>query len=154
MALMDVLTSSASGGLLGIVGSIGGGWIKLKQKKLENEQSVAMAELDIKKGELMADSADFRASQEAARAENDATGDLSEVAQSAGQRWFLLISSGYRSSVRPNLAYAAHILAGLAFYYADSETRSVMINQVFAMASLYGGWYFGQRDINKRLSAK
>jgi len=28
-----------------------------------------------------------------------------------------------------------------------------MIMQIFNMAALYGGWYFGQRDINKRLNA-
>jgi hypothetical protein len=46
-----------------------------------------------------------------------------------------------------------HILAAVAFYYATPDVRSVMIMQIFNMAALYGGWYFGQRDINKRLNA-
>tara|TARA_R110000803_G_scaffold33627_5_gene73529 strand:- start:728 stop:1195 length:468 start_codon:yes stop_codon:yes gene_type:complete len=151
MDILNLLTTSATGGALGIIGSIGSGWIKLKQKKADNEHSVAMANIAIKQGELKADSADFTASQEAAQAENESLGDLSEVAQSISQRWFLLLLASYKGSVRPTLAYTAHILAGIAFYYAEPDTRSVMITQVFQMASLYGGWYFGQRDINKRI---
>lgn len=149
----SLLTNSATGGLLGFIGSIGTGWIKLKAKKEENTHSLALMNLAIKKDELDADSADFRSSQEAAQAENEAVGDLSQVAQTNGQRWMLILMSSYKSSVRPNLAYAAHILAAMAFFYASESSRETMVDQVFNMAALYGGWYFGQRDINKRLNA-
>jgi hypothetical protein len=152
MDWVNLLTNSATGGLLGLVGSIGTGWIKLKAKKQENIHSLALMNLAIKKDELAADSADFTASQQGAQAESESIGDLA-TGSSNGQRWILVLVTAYKGTVRPNLAYLVHILAAVAFYYATPDVRSVMIMQIFNMAALYGGWYFGQRDINKRLNA-
>ena len=149
----SLLTNSATGGFLGFVGAIGTGWIKLKAKKEENSHSLALMNLTIKKDELDADSADFRASQSAAQAESEAVGDLSSVAQTNGQRWVLILVYAYKGTVRPNLAYAAHVLAGLAYLYASDLAQEGMAHQIFNMAALYGGWYYGQRDINKRLNS-
>ena len=61
MDWIQALTNAGTGGILGIVGSVASGWLKIKGMKAQAEIEREMVKLQIDKGTIEADSADFQA---------------------------------------------------------------------------------------------
>ncbi|HEY9816734.1 MAG TPA: hypothetical protein V6D20_13185 [Candidatus Obscuribacterales bacterium] len=151
MSWLEAIANAGSGGLIGILGSGISGWLKIKGMKAQAEIDVAMARLQIDAKTIETDSEDFRASQEAAQKESESLVSVSSIATSDNQRWVLIWLHFLRSSVRPALAYTVHIIAAIVYFTSPEEFRHTILQQIFTMAFAYGGWYFGQRELNKRL---
>ena len=151
MGIVEAITTAGSGGLIGILGSGVSGWFKVKAMKAQAEIDIQKAKLAIDKGTIEADSADFRASQEAATQEHEATIAISTIADTGPKRWLLVMLHCFKGVVRPLLAVMAHVIAAYVYFTSGPEQQDVILSQVFTMAFAYGGWYFGQRELNKRL---
>jgi len=151
MDWIQALTNAGTGGILGIVGSVASGWMKLKGLKVQAEIDREMLKLQIDKGTIEADSADFQASQKSAQAEGDALISVAHIAEKPWHKGLLIWHFVLKGSVRPILALGAHVLAGILYFQMPEEYQNIILNQIFTIAFAYGGWYFGQRDLNKRL---
>jgi hypothetical protein len=151
MSWLEAIANAGSGGLIGILGSGVSGWLKIKALKAQAEIDMAMAKLQIDAKTIEADSEDFKSSQQAAQKESESLIAVSSLAETKWQRWVLILLHVYRSGVRPTLAIAAHVIAAYAYVKFGPERQDVILSQVFTMAFAYGGWYFGQRELNKRL---
>ena len=151
MNWLEALANAGSGGLIGILGSGISGWLKIKGMKAKAEIDMQMMKLQIDKGTIEADSADFQASQKAAQTESEGLIALAQSAKSKGQSWALILLHIYKGSVRPSLAYGANIAAIIIYFQMPAEFQSVILQQIFTLAFAYGGWYIGQRELNKRL---
>tara|TARA_R100001463_G_scaffold133888_1_gene195635 strand:- start:930 stop:1394 length:465 start_codon:yes stop_codon:yes gene_type:complete len=151
MDWVQALTNAGTGGILGIVGSVASGWMKLKGMKVKAEIDREMLKLQIDKGTIEADSADFQASQKSAQVEGDALISVAQIAEKPWQKGLLIWHFVFKGSVRPMLALGAHVLAGILYFQMPEEYQNIILNQIFTIAFAYGGWYFGQRDLNKRL---
>jgi len=151
MSWLEALANAGSGGLIGLLGSGISGWLKIKGMKAKAEIDMAMAKLQIDAKTVEMDSEDFQASQKAATAESGALIEVSKIAESPLQKWVLILLYAFKSGVRPTLAIAAHIIAAYVYFTSPDEYRSVILQQIFTIAFAYGGWYFGQRELNKRI---
>ena len=151
MEWLQALTNAGTGGILGIAGSIASGWMKIKGMKAQAEIERELLKLQIDKGTVEADSADFQASQKAAQKESDALISISQIAYKPWQRGLLVLHFVFKGSVRPTLALGAHVIAAVLYFKMPEEYQNIILNQIFTIAFAYGGWYFGQRDLNKRL---
>ena len=151
MDWISALTNAGTGGILGIIGSGVSGWLKIKGMKAKAEIDREMLKLQIDKGTIEADSADFQASQKAAQHESDSLIAVSSIAEKPWQKGLLILHFIYKGSVRPTLAIGVHILAAVLYFQMPAEYQDIILQQIFTIAFAYGGWYFGQRDLNKRL---
>jgi hypothetical protein len=151
MDWVQALTNAGTGGILGIVGSVASGWLKIKGMKAQAEIEREMVKLQIDKGTIEADSADFQASQKAAQHESDALISVANIAESPWQKGLLIWHFVFKGSVRPLLAVGVHMLAGILYFQMPEQYQDIILQQIFTIAFAYGGWYFGQRDLNKRL---
>lgn len=150
-AIINALTNAGTGGLLGILGGGVSAYFKIKGMKAQAEIDRQMLELQIDKGTIEADAAAFKASQEAAGKEDESMIAISSIAETKGQKWLLLLLHAYKSLVRPTLAIGVHILAALIYFKMPEEFQEIILQQIFTIAFAYGGWYFGSRELNKRL---
>jgi hypothetical protein len=148
---LSSLTNAGTGGIIGILGSGISAYFKIKGMKAKAEIDREMMKLQIDKGTIEADSADFRASQEAARHESDSLIAVASVAQKSWQKGLLILHFVYKGSVRPTLAIGVHILAAVLYFQMPEQYQDIILQQIFTIAFAYGGWYFGMRDLNKRL---
>jgi len=148
---LHALTNAGTGGILGIAGAAVSGWLKIKGMKAQAEIEREMVKLQIDKGTIAADSADFQASQKAAQHESDALVSVASIAEKPWQKGLLIWHFVFKGSVRPLLAVGVHILAGILYFRMPEQYQDVILQQIFTIAFAYGGWYFGQRDLNKRL---
>jgi hypothetical protein len=148
---LHALTNAGTGGVLGIIGAGVSGWLKIKGMKAQAEIEREMVKLQIDKGTIEADSADFQASQKAAQSESEGLIALAQAAKSRGQSWALILLHIYKGSVRPSLAYGANIAAIIIYFQMPGEFQETILQQIFTLAFAYGGWYIGQRELNKRL---
>ena len=151
MNWLDLLGNAASGGIVGLLGGLGTGWLKLRATRDKYTYDLEMLELQIDKGTLEADSLAFQASHDSAQEEDKATGAIAVLAKESWWGWMVIWVHVFKTSVRPSLAVGAHALVAVAFYNAVPEVQAEMTKQIFAMATLYGGWYYGQRDLSKKL---
>ena len=152
MAWLEALMNAGTGGLLGILGSGVSGWLKIKGMKAKAEIDERMMRLQMDAETMKASSADFQASQMLATSENDALIGVAAIAKSKWQVWILVLLHAYKGSVRPNLAVGSHIVAAYVFInLMTPEMQEIVLKQVFTMAFAYGGWYIGNRELNKRI---
>lgn len=151
MDWLSALTNAGTGGIIGILGAGVSGWLKIKGMRAKAEIDREMMKLQIDKGTIEADSADFQASQKAAQHEADSLIAVSKIAEKAWHKTLLILHFIYKGSVRPTLAIGVHILAGVLYFQMPAEYQDIILQQIFTIAFAYGGWYFGQRDLNKRL---
>ena len=119
--------------------------------KAKAEIDRQMLKLKLAKGTIEADSADFQASQQAAQHESDSLIAVASIAEKPWQKGLLIWHFIYKGSVRPTLAIGVHILAAVLYFQMPAEFQDIILQQIFTIAFAYGGWYFGQRDLNKRL---
>tara|TARA_R110000824_G_scaffold128020_2_gene288712 strand:+ start:411 stop:875 length:465 start_codon:yes stop_codon:yes gene_type:complete len=151
MNWLESLANAGTGGLLGIFGSAVSGWMKLKGMKVKAEIDREMLKLQIDKGTIEADSKDFQASQKSAQVESDALISVAQLAEKSWQKGLLIWHFVFKGSVRPMLALGVHVLAGILYFQMPEQYQDIILQQIFTIAFAYGGWYFGQRDLNKRL---
>lgn len=154
MNWMDVLGVASGGGLFGLVGAVAKGWLELKQAKVRIEERKAEAEIQRELIKLQTDKATiegeakaFAGSQAAAAGEGEGIAALSAIATTPAQRWLVLISGALRFGTRSLLTWFAHLIAFIVFFTLDAEMKRLVLLQVFAMASTYGGWWFGSRQV-------
>jgi hypothetical protein len=151
MDWLNALTNAGTGGIIGILGSGASAYFKIKGMKAQAEIEREMVKLQIDKGTIAADSADFQASQKAAQHESDALVSVASIAEKPWQKGLLIWHFVFKGSVRPLLAVGVHILAGILYFQMPEQYQDVILQQIFTIAFAYGGWYFGMRDLNKRI---
>lgn len=152
--LADLLGTAAGGGVFGLAGAIAKGWLEIKQQRARMEEKRLDAEiqrdilkLQTDKATIEGEAVAFARSQDAAAPSTEVTSALAGIASTTAQTWFVLLLEGLRSGTRPLLTWAAHCMAFIIFFHLSEEMRRDVLMQVFAMASTYGGWWFGTRQV-------
>lgn len=154
MNLGDILGVATGGGIFGIIGAVAKGLLEIKQqkakleeKKIDNEHQLALVKLEIDKGTILAESAAFNASQDSAKSEADSFEGISALAQTPLQRWLVLGAAVLRYATRSLLTWGSHLMAFVVFFTLTADMQQAVLLQLFAMASTYGGWWFGSRQV-------
>jgi hypothetical protein len=154
MTLLDILGVASGGGIFGILGSIAKGVLELKQraslredKKLDQAHELALVKLKIDQGTIEGETKAFTSSQESGAADNDSLTAVASLAQTPFQRGVLVWVAAARYSTRTVLTWGSHLLAAGVFFTLDAEMQKMVLMSVFAMASTYGGWWFGSRAV-------
>lgn len=154
MSVADILGVASGGGLFGILGAVAKGFLELKQqkarleeKKLDQAHQLAVAKLEIDKGTILAESVAFKSSQESSKAEADSFAEIAKLAQTPLQRLLVLWAAVTRYSTRTALTWGAHAMAFAVYFTLPADMKQMVLMSVFAMASTYGGWWFGSRAV-------
>lgn len=151
MNWLDALANTGTGGIIGLLGSIGTGFLKIKATREKNRHELAMFKERLKQAAMEQESREFLATHESDQRISDSTSALAAMADGWLAKTILVVLHFYRGSVRPTLAYAAHLIAVWVYLNSDPAHQALILGQVHTLAAIYGGWYFGQRELNKRL---
>jgi len=156
MSILDLVGNAASGGILGVVGSVFTGVVSLFQAKNQFAHDEAMADLEIKRiaanseaqKQLSADQLKIVTEQGAVTAFQS-----SQVAASSINNVPPIIA-GLLSLWRPVLTA---LLLGLTYYFYFSEqgaTRDSIAEAICNLAGLSVAWWFGSRQMQHLAPAK
>ena len=149
----DILGTVSGGGVFGLAGAIAKGWLEIKQhrarmeeKRLDAEIQREVLKLQTDKATIEGEALAFAKSQDGASGGVESSTALASLAKTPGQTWFVFALEGLRSGTRPLLTWGAHLMAFVIFFHLPEEMRREVLMNVFAMASTYGGWWFGTRQ--------
>jgi len=167
---MEWLTGLLSGGLIGAIGGIATGWLKLKEKRADQEHEIKMRDMD---KQLMVAEAENAVRLEQARAQTaieQGAADAFTASQAAAR---VDIPAGIAEKVSPRVAdifvlgefakgMVRVLLTILSFAFVvyfgfqgiaeaakDGKLALTCVKSVIFMAELSGGWWFAQRQMNK-----
>lgn len=173
MDIFGGIASVLSGGLTGIIGSIGQGILELKSKKLDLElaKEKLASELALKKADAeialqqaasaigIQDSKGFEASQT-----NEAK-TFHEGIVTEKQNWLLVILDFLRGIVRPFLTLYLCVLTTLIYiqarrllndtFLSPEQALDLVTQIIFTILYITTtciSWWFGSRNSNKRIS--
>ena len=135
MDWIQALTNAGTGGILGIAGSVASGWLKIRGLKAQAEIEREMVKLQIDKGTIEADSADFQASQKAAQKESDALISISQIADKPWQRGLLVapyaiegqLVAAWHTQIRQQIGQFASRRLGRRYCYAGVPAHGILI---------------------------
>ena len=137
--ISEILGNVASGGLLGLFGSLATGWMELKKFDREtvrirdqHEHEQGMAKLGADVAMEAGKAAAFTASQTSAAADSAASG----VAP-----W----AATLRAATRPLLTWLLVAIAAVIAIYAPAEQQARAASELVGLAGMAVGWWFGSR---------
>jgi hypothetical protein len=131
MALLEILTTLSSGGIIGGLLGLGNRFLDLRQKREDRAHELAMAAALRDSQAMLASWEAFKASQDAARAESEAP----------TFPWVAAI----RTLTRPALTLFLVVIAAAIYFTADAALRGDIAWQLLALAGTALGWWFGSR---------
>lgn len=169
---MDEFVGLLGGPVLGLVGTLAGGWLKLKERKLEMEAEAQRFghEIALRKQEAVArheaheDEMEMNVAEaETTIAETIVDGSYKGLDMSLKHDMSLdggPVINAIRASVRPFLTYALVTTSvGMALYTGlagagieDSDVKLAMITSINLVSNLTGltvTWWFGDRQLGK-----
>jgi cobalamin synthase len=129
--ITELLFNAGSGGLFGMIGSLTTTWMRLKEKRLDNEHQLALAEKAAQSAEAAASWGAFAASQTASSA------DMTEKVSP----W----AANVRAVTRPFLTAALVLAAFVAALFAPQEAKASALQNVQMLAGTAVAWWFGSR---------
>lgn len=148
-SIADILGNAASGGLLGVIGTIGGEVIGFFKRKQEHSQWLDKAKLQ---GELDAakTAGELAVSREKGASEAFAASQVAEGNLKGEHRWV----TSFRAFTRPGLTWTS-LLASIIFGFFPPSSQMGM--EVVAMLNVYTGmmiaWWFGQRAMDRAVTS-
>ncbi len=165
-----MLDSLLSGGLLGVVGSIGSNILGYFKAKQEHKQNIEVRKLDIVAAgkdhtyamEQMKAEAGFRANELRIEAERElSTSEYSALESSYrtvssydGDNKLLTIAEFLRRITRPALTFLLVFLTTGIYFNSADDQQSLIARAVVAMTATVVSWWFADRQIAKQISGK
>lgn len=154
MNWLEIIVGSVSGGgVLGILGAIGKGWLEIKQAKARMEERRLEAEiqrdllkLQIDHSTIENEGKAFVAAQESAK-EDAIDDDAWKRVKTPSQIWLLLLAEVFRSVTRPALTWATLGVAVYVFIVGDQQTKALITAGLSAMPGTALGFWFGSRPV-------
>jgi hypothetical protein len=129
--LMELLFNAGSGGLFGLAGSLATTWMRLREKKVDNEHALKMAEVTFKSAEQVESWKAFANSQAASAA------DMTEKVDP----W----AANVRAVTRPALTLLLVIAAAIVAFKAPAEAQANAVQNIQILAGTAVAWWFGSR---------
>lgn len=129
--LIDMLFNAGSGGLLGMLGSFATAFLRLREKKMDYAQQLAMAEVAGKNAEAAASWNAFQASQTSAA--SDMKADVSPWA------------ADVRAVTRPALTLLLVLASLWLTANAPQAARAEAIQAIQLLTGTAVAWWFGSR---------
>lgn len=131
-AFTDLLFNAGTGGLFGLVGSLATSFMKLKEKRLDNEHTLALAATQAASAESAAAWGAFAASQ------NAAGGEVTEKVSP----W----AANVRAVTRPFLTLLLVLAAFVCAFLSPPDVKGQTILGIITLASTAVAWWFGSRQ--------
>lgn len=138
--VMEILFNAGSGGLFGMIGSFATTWLRLKEKRMDNEHQLALAEKAAQSAEALASWGAFSASQTASAA------DMTEKVSA----W----AANVRAVTRPFLTAALVLAAFVVALFAPEEAKGAALQNVQMLAGTAVAWWFGSRMTTQIAAAR
>lgn len=159
--MLDFILSAASGGLLGVVGSVGKAAVGMLQQKQSNkhEESIAKVQADanVRIATIEAEKGVKLADARRAQIDSQAKVEDKKALQKAIDAEAKFVPTGIktldfiRGVNRPALTWALLVMSGLLFFsgYANDEIRASIADGVLFLASMATAYWFGDRPLKK-----
>ena len=128
---MELLFNAGSGGLFGLVGSLATTFMRLREKKVDNEHALKMAEVTFKSAEQVESWKAFAASH------LSASGLVSEKASP----WAV----NTQIVTRPYLTAFLVVASSVIVINAPPDVKAQAITGIQALTGTAVGWWFGSR---------
>lgn len=165
-----MIDSLLSGGLLGVIGSIGSnvlGYFKTKQEHKQNIENrkldlVASAKEHIYAMEQMKAEAQFRADELRIGAERELSASEYSALESSyktvssyeGDNKLLIIAEFMRRITRPALTFILVFLTSAIYFTSVDDQQNLIARSVVAMTATVISWWFADRQIAKQIAGK
>ncbi len=165
-----MLDSLLSGGLLGVVGSIGSNILGYFKAKQEHKQSIEVRKLDIVASakehgyamEQIKAEAQYRTEQLSIEAERDLSAAEYSALEASyksdlayeGDSTLLLIAEFMRRITRPVLTFFLVFLTTAIYFNSPDDQQSLIARAVVAMTATVVSWWFADRQIAKQIAGK
>lgn len=165
-----MLESLLSGGVLGVIGSLGSNILGYFKAKQEHQQSIELKRLDasIAKNdhqyamEQIKAEAQFRNEQLSIEADRDLSiaeyGALKASYKSDaaydGDSALLVIAEFLRRITRPLLTFILVFLTSAIYFTSPDDQQSLIARAIVAMTATVVSWWFADRQIAKQISGK
>lgn len=162
--------SLLSGGLLGVVGSIGSNILGYFKTKQEHKQNVEFRKLDILAAgkdhayamEQMKAEAQFRANELRIDAERELSASEYSALESSyktvssyeGDNKLLIIAEFMRRITRPALTFILVLLTSAIYFTSVDDQQNLIARSVVAMTATVISWWFADRQIAKQIAGK
>lgn len=145
MDWLSLLGSTATGGILGMVGSIAGEALKFVNRREDHRQRVELLKLE---AEMRAagTAGDIAVARERGAADAFVESQRAESSVRGEHRW----ATTYRAITRPSLTHLG-LLASIAFatWPPTSEVGQLLAMTVQAYTGMMIAWWFGQRQLDR-----
>ncbi|WP_428242975.1 hypothetical protein [Gynuella sp.] len=147
------LLNLASGGLIGLLGSLATNGLKLFKAHQEHKQHIEQMKLEaaITREEMKLEG-QIRITQANLAAEQAAlSGSYKEAAtdmDTHGSR-LLTFAEFSRRMTRPAITHELIILTGVVYWFGEPLSRQSIADGVVVAAGTAIGWWFGSREFNK-----
>jgi len=138
--ILDLLGAAASGGFLGVLGSLATTWFRLKEKREDNAHQIALAEVAGRNAEAAASWQAFAASQTASAS------DMNEKVSPWAANW--------RAVTRPGLTLILVVASVGLTAFAPAEVKREAIIAVHSLTGTAVAWWFGSRMATASASGK
>jgi hypothetical protein len=129
--ITELLFNAGSGGLFGLVGSLATTFLRLREKKQDNEHAMKMAEVTFKSAEQVESWKAFANSQSASA--SDMTEKVSPWA------------ANVRAVTRPALTLLLVVAACIVAFRAPPDVQANAIQNIQILAGTAVAWWFGSR---------
>jgi hypothetical protein len=136
---MELLFNAGSGGLFGLAGSLATTWMRLREKKVDNEHALKMAEVTFKSAEQVESWKAFANSQSASA--SDMTDKVSTWA------------ANVRAVTRPALTLLLVLAAAIITFQAPDDIKANAIQNIQILAGTAVAWWFGSRQTTQMMPA-
>lgn len=157
MNILDAVTNVASGGVLGLVGTIGSGVVSIFQAKNQYTHDEHMADLNLKLVAAQSDAASRLSADQLKTMSEQQAGQAFTASQVAGGQINNVnpVIAGILSLWRPLLTSA---LTALSVYLyqttTDLEMKAFIIKVSVQSWSMALAWWWGSRQIEKFVASK
>ncbi len=165
-----MLESLLSGGVLGVIGSLGSNILGYFKAKQDHKQSIELRKLDIvaagkEHGYAMAQikaEAEFKSEQLRIEADRDLSIAEHSVLEASyksdtaydGDSALIIIAEFLRRITRPLLTFILVFLTSAIYFTSPDDQQSLIARAIVAMTATVVSWWFADRQIAKQIGNK
>lgn len=155
--LLGLGANAATGGLLGLLGSVASGFVSIFQARTQFKHEEAMADLELKRIAANSEAQRQLSADQLKALESKNEGEAFTASQMAGNSFNNLPAwgAGILAAVRPVLTIAAGLMVWFCYTHdVDPETKKMIVASVLAVSGMAWGWWFGDRQISKMSASR
>jgi hypothetical protein len=156
MSFVDVIGNAASGGLLGLVGSISTSVVSIFQQKNQQAHEVAMGELELKRISAQSDAQSKLSADQLKVTIEQGANNAFTASQVAGSSINNVPSSiaGILALWRPILTAALLAYSLYVYPTSDAATQTFIVQSYVTAGSAAVLWWFGSRQMQRLAPGK